>query len=371
VEKLRWHYEHRQAVARAQHRAGVPVIGYTSNTVPYELIRAAGCFPLLLSAPRDTTPQADVWMEPVFDWRIRELFDSALAGEWDWLSLLVIPRTSEHEYKLFLYLKEVQRQEPMRRLPALHLYDLLHSHTPRSRAYGLARTRELQARLESLTGKTISAAQLTAAARETNAARAAQRDLLRLRKGAHPRLKGNEALALIGAAYFMERTEYAQLAQQTAAELVERTPLTGPRLFIKGAPLDHTGLHQWLEANGAHVLGEDDWWGKRAAECDIRLSGDPLERVFSAYFHHAPSSRVYPPERADAWFYSEAVLGGIDGVIFYLPPDDDALGWDYPRQKQCLDAHHLPSLLVREDLRHATASAMLQMQLTNFLSQLK
>ena len=356
IETLHWHYVNRRATAERQHQAGVPAIGYTSNTVPWELLRAAGCFPLLVSAPREATPRADEWMEPVFDWRIREIFDGVLAGEWDWLSLLVIPRTSEHEYKLFLYLTEIKRQQPANGLPALHLYDLLHSHAPRSRAYGLERTRDLKARLETLTGRPIGATNLADAVREANAARAAMRGLLRLRRGARPRLAGAEALALVGAAYFMDRTEYARLAMEAAAELARRAPLTGPRLLVKGASLDHTGLHQWLENSGAIVVAEDDRWGARAAGRDIRSGNDPLADVFSVYFNDALGVRVFPSERAERWFYSETVLRGIDGVVFYLPPEDGALGWDYPRWRQWLDKHHLPGLLVREDLRHATAS---------------
>jgi benzoyl-CoA reductase/2-hydroxyglutaryl-CoA dehydratase subunit BcrC/BadD/HgdB len=310
-----------------------------------------------------------MWMEPVFDWRIREIFDSTLAGEWDWLSLLVIPRTSEHEYKLFLYLTEMQRQQASHRVPALHLYDLLHSHTPRSRAYGLQRTRELQTRLESLTGKAINKAQLAEAVREGNAARAAMRELLKLRKGAHPRLKGSEALELIGAAYFIERAEYAQLATEAAAELAERAPLTGPRLLVKGAPLDHTGLHQLLESHGAIVVGEDDWWGARAASRDIRLSDDPLEDVFSAYYHDAPSLRVYPAERAETWFQSETLFRGIDGVVFYLPPDDDALGWVYPRLRQWLAARSISHLLIRTEVKDSAVAPAIQEQIADFVSR--
>ena len=57
LEKLRWHYENRRVVALEKHEAGIPVVGFTANTVPYELIRAAGCFPVLLSPPHHATMQ--------------------------------------------------------------------------------------------------------------------------------------------------------------------------------------------------------------------------------------------------------------------------------------------------------------------------
>jgi hypothetical protein len=36
-------------------------------------------------------------------------------------------------------------------------------------------------------------------------------------------------------------------------------------------------------------------------------------------------------------------------VVFYLPPEDDVVGWDYPRLRETLDQRGIPNLLVRED----------------------
>ena len=37
---LQFHYQNRTFTALEKHKAGVPVIGYTSNTVPIELIES-------------------------------------------------------------------------------------------------------------------------------------------------------------------------------------------------------------------------------------------------------------------------------------------------------------------------------------------
>ena len=42
-------------------------------------------------------------------------------------------------------------------------------------------------------------------------------------------------------------------------------------------------------------------------------------------------------------------MDGVDGVVFYLPPEDCVAGWDYPRRRQYLDAREIPHLVVRED----------------------
>jgi benzoyl-CoA reductase subunit C len=336
VEQLRRAYEFRLEHALRQPR---PIAGVTSNTAPWEILRAAGYFPVLLSPPRAPSPAADEYMEDVFDVRIRSIFEHLLAGDWPRVELLVIPRTSEQEHKLFLYLAEVARQEPQRRLPRTLLYNLPHARLPEAPAYGLDRTRALVRDVPPTTDRA-----LVEAIAESNAARQALRRLLRLRG---TRLTGAEALPLLGPFYFMGRTDYAALAMAAADEIAQRPAVTAPRVIVKGSPADHPHLHAAVESHGLVVAAEDDWWGSRAAGADVATDGDPVEAIFDKYFLDAPSPRVFPPAAADEWFLG--ALADVAGVVFYLPPDDDVLGWDYPRQRAELDRRGVPHLLIRDD----------------------
>jgi benzoyl-CoA reductase/2-hydroxyglutaryl-CoA dehydratase subunit BcrC/BadD/HgdB len=211
-------------------------------------------------------------------------------------------------------------------------------------------------RLEQGTGRTMADADLDAAIRESDAARRAVRRLLALRRGPAPRLGGAEALMLVGAWYFMDRSDYASLASQAHAEVSRRAPLQGPRLMICGAPCDHVRLHAAIESHGAVVVAEDDWWGSRSVGRDVRTGSNGVERVFRKYYEDAPGPRVFPQSRADGWFVRES-LRGIDGVVHYLPREDDVHGWDYPRRRGFLDAHGIPSLAIHEDAAGAFVSA--------------
>ncbi len=345
--RLKWHYENPMAQALEAHRAGVPVIGLTSNTVPCELIRAAGFFPLMLQPGPSATPAADEYMEQnVFQSRIRLIFESAVSGEYDFLRAIILPRTSEQEYKLFLYLREVAREHPRAGMPPVYLYDLLHSRSEESHAYGVARTEELKRQLEEMAGRAIAKSDLLEAVAESNVARAAVRGLLQLRSGT-PRLSGAEALPLIGAYWFMPRPEYAKLATEAAVVLRRREALAGARLLVVGAPSDRGWPHRALEAHGAIVVAEDDWWGSRSVGADINTDDDILNAIFEHYYSDAPSPRVFPPAAADRWLQSSA-KDRVDGVVFYLPPEDYVEGWDYPRRKRFLDDAGVPSLVLRE-----------------------
>lgn len=351
VSRLAWHYENPMAQAQEKYDAGVPVVGITSNTVPWELLSAAGLFPVMLRPPATTTPFADKFMEEnVFHPRIRGIFDQLVSGEWKFLNAVIIPRTSEQEYKLFLYLREVARTSMDVRMPPVYLYDLLHSRSDETQAYGLNRTQAFKKQIEKIAGHPIAPSELSRAITESNAGRAAVRSLLRLREGT-PRLRGSNALPLVGAFWFMDRAEYAIIGQQTALTIEKRPPLRGARLIVKGLPLDHNGLHRVLESHGAIVVAEDDWWGTRCAGDDIPDQQDGISAVFEKYYFNSPSPRVFPPGIADEWF-ENAVRTRCDGVVFYLPPEDYVAGWDYPRQKLFLDKLGIPSLLMRSDAAH-------------------
>src|SRR6202167_3904105 len=215
----------------------MPVVGGTSNTVPWELLRAAGLHPVLLSLRRKHTPRADRYMEDVFSARMKAVFDLLLSHDAAPLSAVIIPRTSEQEHKLFLYLREVVRYGA-EHAPEPILYNLLHARSAEAEAYGLERTRELKITLERLAGRRMEPEALSAAIAEGNAARQAIRELLEEREGPAPRLSGTDALALIGAWYFMDRAEYAPLAREALREIQTRPPLAGPRILIKGSPQD-------------------------------------------------------------------------------------------------------------------------------------
>jgi benzoyl-CoA reductase/2-hydroxyglutaryl-CoA dehydratase subunit BcrC/BadD/HgdB len=333
-------------------RNDLAIVGVTSNTAPWELLRAAGLHPILLSPRRLHTPRADRYMEDVFSSRIKAIFDFLVSADSAPLSAVLIPRTSEQEHKLYLYLREVIRQGT-ERSPEPILYNLLHARSSEAEAYGLERTYDLKHKLEQLTGRRVEDQALAAAITEGNAARQAIRGLLQLRGllqhrgGLAPRLSGSEALPLIGAWYFMDRSAYACLVQEALGEIQTRPPLQGPRILIKGPPLDSPALCALIESHGAIVAAEDDWWGSRAAGQDIDPSKDPIRAIFEKYYFDAPSPRVFPAEIADSWFHRAA--SEVDGVIFYLPPDDDVLGWDYPRLRAFLDERAIPHLMLRSE----------------------
>jgi hypothetical protein len=60
----------------------------------------------------------------------------------------------------------------------------------------------------------------------------------------------------------------------------------------------------------------------------------------------------------------------LDGVVFYLPPSDHQLGWDYPRLNTWLASHGKSTLLVRADVTTPTGFDATRSQAVRFLESL-
>ena len=106
-------------------------------------------------------------MEDVFSARMKAVFDFLISPDSAPLAAVVIPRTSEQEHKLYLYLREVVRQG-RERAPEVILYNLLHARSPEAEAYGLDRTEALKVALEQLSGSPIEPLALSSAIAEGN-----------------------------------------------------------------------------------------------------------------------------------------------------------------------------------------------------------
>lgn len=314
------------------------IAGITSNTVPWEILRAAGFAPRLLESVPGPTPYADRYMEPVFDPRYRAIFDRLCSGEWSDLSMVVISRASEQEHKLYLYLREVAREGVTSSIPKLYLYNLLHTRTPESYDYGLERTRQM------VRDFGVSDGALVEAIEESNRARAALREIQRKRDDGC--LEGSAAMEWISGFYSGSRAEFARdvlarLSRPLPAVIGKR-----PRVLIKGVSIEDARLHRIVEQAGGYAIAEDDWRGSRAGGTDVRTDIDPVTAVFEKYFYDEVSPRVQPASDRDEWFHTK-VTSGVDAVLFYIPLEDDVAGWDYPRQAAWLQERTIPSMVIR------------------------
>jgi benzoyl-CoA reductase/2-hydroxyglutaryl-CoA dehydratase subunit BcrC/BadD/HgdB len=356
---LHGHYRDREREARRRHDAGQKVVGYFSNNVPEELILAAGMFPVQLTgSPRDTTEIADVYLDEVFDGSIRSIFDRLFTGHFDFVDLVVVPRTSESFLQLYYFVEEVRRWESNRRVPELYLFDFLQTPFHLTNQWDRSRMNLLQARLEHLSGARIAEGALRQAIATVNRDRHLLRQTASLWRGSTPRLSGVDALAIIGSGWFMDRGEHAALLGSIVEGELPLPARSGLRVLVKGSPHDNPDFYHVVEETGAVIVASDHVFGDAAFAGSIDEDGDPMDALTGYYQLQSPSVRSYPQSRQNERFMALVETAAVEGVVFYYEEHDDTLGWDYPDQKRLLDARGIPSLFLKQQsYRHPDRGA--------------
>jgi benzoyl-CoA reductase/2-hydroxyglutaryl-CoA dehydratase subunit BcrC/BadD/HgdB len=289
---------------------------------------------------------ADAVLEAdIFPRRLHHLVEGALTGRLTDVAAIIFPRTSDPDYKCFLYLRELVRRGIVASLPPVWLFDLLQSSSADVAAYDCARTRALVDRLAALSGVTSAPRELRREIANTNAARAAARRLIALRSGS-PKVSGAEAFPLLGAFWQVAPERYTALAGAAADEIAERAPLQGPRVLLAGAPVDTPALHSAIESHGAVVVAEISPFGSGVADDDVELTNDPVRALADKYRSDSIDART-PVKLLQRRI--ERALAGIDAVVVTLPPDDAVFGFDYPALRDTLTRHGIPHAVLDGD----------------------
>lgn len=315
-------------------------------SVPVELVRAAGLSPVFARGHGTPTPAADRVLEPdLFPNRLRQLVEAALTERLAGVAAIVLPRSSDPDYKCFLYLRELARREMATALPPILLFDLLHSNDADSRAYNADRARDLAARLATLAGREQRTADLREAIAGADRARAAARHLHALRSDP-PRIAGADALPLLGAFWQLEPARYALLAAAAADTLAKRPPLDGLRVLVAGVPVDTPAVHAAIEAEGAVVVAELSPFGGCGTGADIGIAGDPFTSLADHYGRESIDARL----RVETLLHKlDDALGAAQAVVLSQPHDDASFGWDYPRIRELLARRSMPHAVLGGD----------------------
>ena len=368
--RLAGHYAARLEVAREARAAGQRVIGRIGHTTPVEPIIAAGCTPVTVAADlQRATPRADRYIDPELPTETRALCEAALAGEHEFLSLLILTR--QHD-KLYYFLKELHRGGHAPQMPPFVIHDLMHSQREAVRAYNQGRLRALLDRLAREALRPIDASGLSEAIALTNRIRALLRQLALQRREA--RLWGTQALQIIGAGAFTHPAAHEadlRACVEALGSMPSPVPPSAPRVVLASSePLQHLALHAAVEQAGAVVVAEDDAWGARAGGDDIATDLDPFEALLEKIWRDTPSPGVWPPAAREAWLLAEAARPEVDAVVLHLPPSDRLLGWDVPRLSRLLREAGTPVVTVFHDVHALPGQDAIVRDLTAFFGSL-
>jgi benzoyl-CoA reductase/2-hydroxyglutaryl-CoA dehydratase subunit BcrC/BadD/HgdB len=162
--------------------------------------------------------------------------------------------------------------EVLGELHDVHVMELPHMKRPQDVTFYRSELEELRGRLESLTGKQVTAESLRAAIRDVNEKRRALQRIAAARAANPVPISGTDALLATQVAFYDDVPRYTQMMNTLADELEQRVregfgvaPADAKRILVTGTPmaLPNWKLHGVIERAGGVVVGEEMCTGSR------------------------------------------------------------------------------------------------------------
>ena len=366
-------YDNREERPAAWKAAGKKVIGELGCDVPDEFIIAGGMLPVRVYAdPEKPLVQTNKYLEYAFDPVVRAQFEKIVDGTYaSQLDALAISNSTDVIIRVFLYLREMHRVEPEKKVPPVEFIDWLFT---RNRLHQVRNEHTLSLFRQAVSGwagKEITDEEIRKAAEICNADRQALRDMAALRNGEEVRISGCEALVIIGSAFFMEREEHTRLVKEVTKDAASWPVLEGPRVFVTGSDQEDLSVYEMIENTGAVVVGEDHNWGDRFFDRDFNLDYTAVRGAVDCYMlREFSSKKAFVSQRVDAlnrWVDKTKA----EAVIFYTNLYEEAASWDYPSQKKSLDSRGIPSASYSKMLYPVSKNEGFQEKLASFVESLK
>ena len=336
--QLKHVYENREEIPAKWRAEGKKVIGRMGCDVPDELIIAGGMLPVQIYAdPDKELKETDVYLEYAFDPMVRAQFEKIVDGTYNsQIDALAISNSTDVIIRTYLYLRELHRVEPEKPVPEVEFIDWLFTRNRLHQVRNELTLKLFWETVERWAGRKITDEELLEAAKVCNADKAALRRIQALRN--EGRVSGSEALVIIGAGYFMEKAEHTSLVNAVADAAAQWPVIDAPKVFFTGSNQEDTALYEKIEAAGLLIVGEDHDWGARSYDRDFNLEYTPIRGLVDCYMlREFSSKKAFVSQRVDA-LNREVAATGADGVIFYTNQYEESASWDYPSQKESLEA---------------------------------
>lgn len=371
--KLKNAYDNREAAAAAWRAEGKKVVGKLGCDVPDELIIAAGMLPVQIYAdPEKELKETNIYLEFAFEPVVRAQFEKLIDGTYaDQIDYLAVSNSTDVIIRIFLYLRELRRQEPDRKLPDFSFIDLLFTRRPVHQKRNEFVLDLFRKDVERWAGHPISDEAIRKAITICNENRAALRAMAELRHGNEVRISGSEAFIITASALFMERTAHTALVKEVTEAAKDWPVLSGPRVFFTGAEQEDLTLYEMIEDTGMVITGDDINWGDRFYDRDTDPEAPVIPALVDRYmFREFSAKKSTPMDRVGA-LDREVDAAHAEAVIFYTRLYDEVATWDMPNQIKSLNSRDIESVRFGKMLWPEYKNEGLAEQLSAFAEKLK
>ncbi len=374
AEKLYTQYGSR---ARELKASGKKIIGYLTALGPVEIMTAAGVVPFRLKGNvSEAISKGDAYMESIVCPFVRNVFDAAVKGKYDFLDGMVLPhqcdsidRTNETwSYTL--------------KLPYWHFLNVPHVTDDPSIVFMKEILRIFIGTLEKFTGTKITDEAIANAVKAHNENRKLMRELYDLRKSNPPLISGTEMMKVLVAAMSLPVEESSALIKAVTKEVKERKPASGKpgakRIMLIGDQIDDVAVIDAIESAGACLVMEDLSIGAKMYWEDVDVTADPVQGIAERYLRKLKipttfvgSADTYEGILEERFGHMKKYVNEfkVDGAILFIYKYCDPYGFEVPAVKSYIEAAGAPVLYL-EDEYSTSSLARVKTRIEAFLEMI-
>ena len=355
-------------VSRRLAQEGRKVAGFTCSYSPHELFHAAGFVPIRILGRPGNTPLSDRLLQTYACSFARSAYDSALAGELDFLDMVVFAHTCDTMQSLAELWKRQGSDRPMITIS-----------TPNLMKGGAAKTffrKELgrvREEIEKHAGPIADEA-ITATIALYQGHKAAMQQLYGLRRRHPERLTGQQAMSVVLASLLIPKEDHLK-ALNALLRLVEARedipPLRQPKVLVAGSVCQSMDFLEAIEGAGCTVIDDDLCMGARSYGLPEPGDGDPLDVLVEQYMGRTPCPAFHVPGFDPGKHLLDRVHeSGADAVVFLLTKFCDPWAFDYVRIKNVLEEAGVPMLQLEVE-QHLPVPEQLRTRAEAFVEMLE
>lgn len=362
--------------ARQLHAEGRKILGYLSALGPVEIMTAAGVVPLRLKGNvSEAITKGDAYMETIVCPFIRNVFDSAVKGKYDFLDGILLPHQCDSIDRTTEIWSDTLK------LPYFHFLNMPHVTDIPSVEFTKEILRIFMRTLEEFTGVKITDKNLIEAIKAHNENRLLMRQLYSLRRAKDPLISGTEMMKVLVAAMSLPVLESSALIRDVMAEVETRKP-TGAaekkRLLLIGDQIDDVAIVGAIEGTDAILVMDDLSIGSKMYFTDVDLGADPVQGIAERYLKKLKIPTTFV---SDGNTYEENLQAryghlsryiddySIDGAVLVVYKYCDPYGFEVPAIKTFVESAGVP-LLYLEDEYSTSALPRMKTRIEAFLEMI-
>ncbi len=341
--------------------SGRKIIGYLTALGPIEIMTAAGVVPFRLKGNvSEAITKGDAYMETIVCPFIRNVFDAALKGKYDFLDGLVLT----HQCDSIDRTTDIWSENL--KLPYFHFLNVPHVTDGPSVEFMKDILRIFIGTLEKFVGKKISDNALAQAVKAHNENRRLMRDLYALRKTNPPLISGPEMMKVLVAAMGLPVEESSALIESVTKEVKQRVAgVAGnkKRIMLIGDQIDDVAIVDAIEGTGALLVMDDLSIGSKMYFSDVDITTDPVQGIAERYLKKLKIPTTYVGDGNTYEENLEARFGHlrkyitefkVEGAILFIYKYCDPYGFEVPVFKSFIESAGVPVLYLEDEYSSST-----------------